>query len=692
MTFDGRAPFSPAVVDGPSPDFLPAYLSNGVIGLRVREIPLLNGVAVLNGLAAQHPVVHVECTPHAPYPLGGDIRVGSMRMSDFFGCVRYIGQRYDFERGELTSHFSFHAQDATAEVTVLTFCSRTMPSIVLQRVEVTVDGPCELELSAKVDPRTVPGRWATRIVDMPGGESAPVDGALQWETLGALSRCGLAYSTTCVGFDQRRTAPDDEHSPLSTSYVFAADHGQPYVLTQLVSMVPSPAHDQPHLEAMRLVAAAAQRGFDRLRRDNSDAWHDLWRARPLLAGAGDRWQRLADAAFFYVNTSVHASSLASTHPFGLSQWHDYHYYYGHVMWDLEVFALPVLLFTQPGAARAMLDYRLRTLAGADQNARLNGWRGLQFPWEASPRYGQEAAPGGGAAAAHEHHVTPDIAVAFARYAHATGELDFETRDAWPVLKGAADWLASRVTRSERGFEIRQASGVAEREEVSDNSSYMNLMSKRCLEEAVALARRIGLDPPTEWSEIADGLVVPMDGSAIVDHDGFDPGEEKGSTPAALAAMFPGGYRPSPEVELTTLRYWLDMADDYVGAPMLSALYPTWAARAGDRALAARLAEEGYAAFNCERFMNLHEYREDRFPEQPVSGPFVANMAGFLMNCYLGLPGIEVSADDPTTWPRRPVVLPEGWDAIEVESIHVRGGRARLVARHGDDRARLELLD
>jgi len=37
-----------------------------------------------------------------------------------------------------------------------------------------------------------------------------------------------------------------------------------------------------------------------------------------------------------------------------------------------------------------------------------------------------------------------------------------------------------------------------------------------------------------------------------------------------------------------------------------------------------------------------------------------------------------------------VVLPEGWEAIEVERIWVRGRPARLVARHGDDRARIEL--
>ena len=80
---------------------------------------------------------------------------------------------------------------------------------------------------------------------------------------------------------------------------------------------------------------------------------EIWKGRIRLIGAGDEWQALADAAFFYLNTSVHASSPASTSIFGLATWHDYHYYYGHVMWDIEAFAVPVLAFLQPAAAESL---------------------------------------------------------------------------------------------------------------------------------------------------------------------------------------------------------------------------------------------------------------------------------------------------------------------------------------------------
>src|SRR5205807_4146226 len=121
-------------------------------------------------------------------------------------------------------------------------------------------------------------------------------------------------------------------------------------------------------------------------------WSELWKGRITLVGADPRWQALADAALFYLLSSTHVASPASTSIFGMATWHDYHYYYGHVMWDIETFVVPVLSLLQPHAAESLLDYRSRNVAAAAGNARLRGRRGLQFPWESAPSSGQEAAP------------------------------------------------------------------------------------------------------------------------------------------------------------------------------------------------------------------------------------------------------------------------------------------------------------
>src|SRR5205814_8001559 len=152
--------------------------------------------------------------------------------------------------------------------------------------------------------------------------------------------------------DVRISKNEDAGAPLTTSYQTRVRKGERFGVRQVSSLVPSANHHQPHRHATRLAALGHRSGFDELRAANKSAWEELWRARIVLLGADQHWQSLADAAFFYIHSSTHPGSL-STHPFGLAQWPGYHYYYGHVMWDVESFLLPPLLLTNPDAAAAM---------------------------------------------------------------------------------------------------------------------------------------------------------------------------------------------------------------------------------------------------------------------------------------------------------------------------------------------------
>src|SRR3954471_6342988 len=97
------SPISPAPVTQPDGDLLPPYVSNGVIGLRVRDIPLRAGYATLSGLEGEDPESQVASVPEIPYPLVGDIQVGAFRLSHHSGAIRGMEQNYDFSCGELTS-------------------------------------------------------------------------------------------------------------------------------------------------------------------------------------------------------------------------------------------------------------------------------------------------------------------------------------------------------------------------------------------------------------------------------------------------------------------------------------------------------------------------------------------------------------------------------------------------------------
>ena len=159
---------------------------------------------------------------------------------------------------------------------------------------------------------------------------------------------------------------------------------------------------------------AARRGFETLRDENRGAWEQIWKGRIKLVGADQRWQALADAAYFYLHASAHSSSLFSTSMFGLAYWPNYHYYRGHVMWDIESFAFPTLLLTAPEAAHALLAYRVQRVQAAQRNAAMHGYRGLQFPWASGPRHGEEAIRLSAPQLVFEQHVSLSVALAFAR--------------------------------------------------------------------------------------------------------------------------------------------------------------------------------------------------------------------------------------------------------------------------------------
>ncbi|HET9344448.1 MAG TPA: hypothetical protein VFO05_02000 [Candidatus Limnocylindrales bacterium] len=684
-------PISPPPVTNYRPEFLPAYIANGVLGLRCGRIPFRTGTTMVNGFAGLDPSDGVEGFSRVPFALGADVELNGVRLSNAEYLVRFVEQRYDFASAELSTTLDFSVGDTTARIEVVAFCSHTLPSVVLQELRVSVDRAAELALSVGVDPRDVPGRSEVR--PQPSGRITPKapDGIMIWHSPGEIARCGMAYASDLLGTAEaeRTTSPRDEPGMASTTYRFRARRDRPYRIRQMTSLVPDLVHPHPAEQAARLLAMAKTKGWDQVRDENRDAWRGLWRSRIELDGAPGRWQAITDASLFYLLTSVHPSSIAGTSLFGLAFWPNYHYYRGHAMWDIETFVIPPLVLIDPDSARSILDHRLRHLDSARQNAKLSGWLGAMYPWESCPLHGEEATPG--ASAPTKVHVSMDVALAFAAYIHGTGNRDHLRRFAWPVIEAVAEFVESRVVRSRRGYEIREATGPAETDPPVDNNAFVNMAASVTLDEAVGFARELGEEPKLRWREIARGLVVPRAarGRRLINHDGYRLDEPKGGTPDAAAGLFPVGYRVPPDVEEATFRFAVeDQAPRYVGTPMLSAFLPTYAARAGLPSLAAELLERGYADFINEPFLETDEFsRTD--PSKPRAGPMFANIGAYLSTVLFGFTGLRLGSGDPADWAERRVSLPSGWRAIRVERLMVRGHERSLVARAGARRASLD---
>lgn len=677
-------PISPPPVRDYRTDFLPAYIANGVIGMRCPRIPFRDGICMVNGLAGLDISDGLEGFARSPFPLGADICLDGVRLSRVEHLVRFIEQRYDFATAQLATTLDIRIGDTTARLEVLQWCSHTQPTIVMQEIRVTVDRAADLILTVGIDPTGVPGRG-----DYPenthGKKSGnEPDGLLTWTTNGEVSTCGLAYATEFAGtMDvERSTTKRDELGLMATTYSFRARADRPYRVRQVTSIVPGMAHPHPVDHAARLLSLAMNRGWERVRAEHESAWAELWRARIVIDGADRRWQAITDASVFYLLTSVHPAAVASTSLFGLAYWPNYHYYRGHVMWDIETFAVPPLLLLDPPSAQALLAYRAKHLEVARMNARLSGWQGAMFPWDSCPLHGEEVTPG--ASAPTKGHATLDVALAFAGYVHATGDLNYLDRVAWPVIEAVAEWVESRVERSRRGYEIRDMMGPAEADPPRNNNAFVNMAAARLLREAITCAELSGNKPRSKWREIADDIVLPSvtRGRHIPNYDDYRIDLPKAGTPEAAAGIFPVGYVVPDAVERATFRYAVkEQAPRYVGTAMLSAFLPYYAARAGLPDDASELLELGYGNFINEPYFETDEFTRTA-TDQPRTGPMFANTGGYLTTLLYGYPGLRLGAGSPESWAARPVVMPAGWSGIHVERLWMHGEPRSLTAMAG----------
>ncbi len=668
------------------PAFQPSYLANGLVGLRIGSNPLVGGKALLNGFVGRQATVSHEGYNPAPYPLGGNVIVGTDQMLQRPDLLRFVEQSYDFSCGELTTRLHFAAENAGVDVEILTFCSRTLPPVAAQELRLTVDRPCRLTFEARMDPQGLPGRplLAERL-------RWCADAVLWWEGRGKLSSCGAAYDCEFLGADAtvRRNDWGLEQDMQLTAFAVEARPGSVYVCRQFGALVPSIMHSEPHWQAARLVEAARVMGFDELRAANRAAWKELWRARPVLVGAEPRWQDAADAAFFYLHSSVHPSMPASVAPFGLSDELNYH---GHIFWDTEGWMFPATLMTDPESARAMLDYRSRLADAARWNARLWGRRGLDFPCQTANSGSDvttlwaKAAFGGGAGLG--------VAKAFARYVYATGDRIFEREQAWPILRGVAEWIVSSVRHTRRGYEMPFDRSADEQWLWVQNSATTLWHMREALRDAAAMAGRLGYEAPALWREVAERLYFPIDPrtKVLLKFEGWEDTRELCGMEVLTLYTFTDGSI-APDVDRSTIDYYLDRAGRYLGMPMFSIQLAVPFACYRSRAAATDALEKGWLTRLRDPFLQICECSKAMGSWNSTDVTLFLTATASVTHTMLWLmPGIQWGPGEPATWCVKPPALPDAWEAIEVERLWVRGKPARLIARHGEPAARFEFLD
>jgi trehalose/maltose hydrolase-like predicted phosphorylase len=675
-----------------NPIYQPAYLSNGFVGLRIKTNPFLGQSALLSGFTGSHERFGVEA--YAPVPAAEcNISMDSASMRNMPQGYELIEQTYDFSCGELSTKFAYtNALGKKLTGTTLVYCSRTLPSVVIQQTELFADQPCELRFSMLFDPTKLPVN--TKKTYMPKDSC---DGVLWIGSRDGSQTAGVAaYLQALAGDGEKYTDSSDEwgfgEERIFKSYTIRAKPGIPYRFNMITSYVPGALHSEPHWQSVRMVKLAQWRGFERIRDENKTAWASIWESRIKIEGACEEWQDIVDASFFYLYTSLHASAPQSVAPYGLSRRDEYK---GHVFWDAESFMFMLPLMTNPDIAKAMLDYRFERLPAARHNAMINGFAGIQFPWQ-SGESGDEVTrvSAGAAGGAGEQHINFDVAMAFAAYAQVSGDPVFLREKAWPVLKGVAEWIASRAQKTRRGYEILFVTGIDENADNVNNDAFTNIMSKRVLTFANKFAQKLGYPVNALWDDIANNIIIPVHSEMQFIQQYENCPVKDSMPPDTLMAYFPYGYRHSREIDENTYRFYMRDFLSFLTYPMLSGFLGVIPARLGDRKFSLECFNRGNLDFFIDPYMMCTESAFAAKKNTPADYMFTIFLSGrgsLLTGIMLGLTGLDIWQDDPKHWLTGPIALPEGWDRIILEKVFIKGKPARIIAENGKPTAEIQLL-
>jgi len=663
------------VVEGFSKPFYPAYLSNGLIGIRPGSNPLAPAKTVVNGFVCPDSLYRDVTLSAAPYPLATDFRVNDVGLLQHPELVKAQRQTLDMATGELLTEIVFGpAGGATLRLEVLQFACRAVPSLLCQEIIFSTSADAYVQILAAIEA----AEFAGSVYSARPPARTEVDLAIGYLSQGGISNLGVSLAVPAPSEFERLGEQVTGRASFAVGFGLAAKAGRAHRFPTIAAMVSDFYQPAPEQEAIRLAKWGAMLGFDGLRSQNREQWSDLWKARVKVSGDADS-QRVLDSAFFYLHSSLHPSNLNGMAPFGLSQ---FAYYGGHSFWDTESWSLLPVTLATPATARSLLEFRVRGLRNAKRLATQYGYRGAQFPWEASPIDGSDVTPTFAGTGWEEQHVTPDVALGFWEYQRATGDQDFLTQGTWPVLRAVAEWIESRGVFTARGFEIQHMMGPDEGVEDVNNSSYMNVICSMVLEAAVGCASMVGEQAPDSWGRIARSMVIPVDQARNIvlpyDHAPQGPSYSLGNM--AMLTV----HDPPLDVQLLKGTYEFEKQLRSRLPPGIgfgeNAEAATAALFGGDRREAARLFRQSWENVWVKPYGMIKEAPSEDY------ACFLTNFGSLLQTAMLGFTGLRVTHPG---WAKYPATLPEGWTRLEIDRVWMNGSPRRLLARNGEPARLLE---
>ena len=429
------------------------------------------------------------------------------------------GKRVQVRSRRLISMHYRHLAAFEYEVTVL---NAEAPIIISSQVLNREDADAPDEPSTSGDPRAS-RKFTERVLtdaDLRVNDQRIVLGYHTSHSGMALA-CGVDHEleTTC----EHQVVVDANHDLAKVVYIIQAAAGEPIRLTKYATYHTSrtvPARELGD-RAERVLRRAREIGMHELRATQRTFVGEFWDRSDVIIDdqpelqQAVRWNlfQLMQASARVEGDGIPAKGLTGSG------------YEGQYFWDIELFVVPFLTYTEPRIARNLLRFRHSLLGKARERAAELSHAGALYPWrtitgdEASAYY---------AAGTAQYHINADVVYAMKRYAEVTGDDSLVRNGGAEVLAETARlWVSLGFYGADEAFHLHSVTGPDEYTTVVNDNAYTNLMARMNLRYAAdildglrreepgrisALEAEIGLaeDEIAEWRRAADAMFVPYD--------------------------------------------------------------------------------------------------------------------------------------------------------------------------------------
>jgi alpha,alpha-trehalose phosphorylase len=316
--------------------------------------------------------------------------------------------------------------------------------------------------------------------------------------------CGIDHVVECNALYTSETIVDDRRGKLVLQV--DAEAGTTIGIDKYAVYFTS------KVAATERLADRCDRVLDRALADGMDViadrqrrwWGGFWERADIQVEGNEvvqqavRWNmfQLAQATARVEGTGVPAKGLTGSG------------YEGHYFWDIEIYVLPFLVYTDPVVARNLLQFRCSLLDHARRRAAELNQRGALFPWRTIN--GEEASAYYEAGTA-QYHINADITYALKKYLDITGDAEFLARDGAELLVETARlWADLGFFRDGRGpdtFHIFGVTGPDEYTTLVNDNAYTNLMARLNLRYAADVVSHLRATDPKAFDQLAHRTAV-----------------------------------------------------------------------------------------------------------------------------------------------------------------------------------------